>query len=101
MDDPAAHKADSEIVTAALVGDPQAVEKAAQFYLRKTEEMLEKNSYKLPNIPGRHIDIVVRSGLQSLSYLAWLTEYIFQGSVLNLVPLHFVWTALVCRFLFL
>ncbi|KAF8512919.1 linoleate diol synthase [Gautieria morchelliformis] len=70
LDDPVVHKADSELVTSALSGDAALVDKAAQFYLQTTKEMIEENSYTLFNIPGRSIDIV--------------------GDVLNLVPIHFV-----------
>jgi hypothetical protein len=66
LDNPAAHKADSQLVTAALSGDAQLVDKAAQFYYQITKELIEEHSYTLSNVPGRNIDIVVCREFQTI-----------------------------------
>jgi hypothetical protein len=66
LDDPIRHKADWELINAALAGDAQVVDKAAQFYFDKTTELIKGMSYTLPNDTGRRVDIVVCREIQSL-----------------------------------
>lgn len=58
---------DWSIINAALAGDPQVVDKAAQFYLSMTEELINERSYTLANV--RSVDIVV------CPWKYWLHEY--------------------------